>query len=61
LPTFADLGVSAPLTAQLARRGITEPFPIQAATLPDPIAGRDVCGRAPTGSGKRIAFGLALV
>jgi superfamily II DNA/RNA helicase len=61
LPTFADLGVSAPLTAQLARRGITEPFPIQAATLPDAIAGRDVCGRAPTGSGKTLAFGLALV
>jgi superfamily II DNA/RNA helicase len=59
--TFADLGVPADLTALLAQRGITEPFAIQAATLPDALAGRDVCGRAPTGSGKTLAFGLALV
>jgi superfamily II DNA/RNA helicase len=50
--TFADLGVPAALSARLARRGIAEPFPIQAATLPDALAGRDVCGRAPTGSGE---------
>ena len=61
MSTFADLGVSADLSALLARRGITEPFPIQAATLPDALAGRDVCGRAPTGSGKTLAFGLALI
>ena len=59
-PTFAELGVPAALTTRLAARGITEPFPVQAATLPDAIAGRDLCGRAPTGSGKTLAFGLAI-
>ena len=59
--TFADFGVPATCRAVLARRGIDEPFPIQAATLPDGLAGRDVCGRAPTGSGKTLAFGLAMV
>jgi superfamily II DNA/RNA helicase len=59
-PSFADLGVPAPLCATLARRGINEPFPIQAATLPDVLAGRDVAGKAPTGSGKTLAFGLAI-
>jgi superfamily II DNA/RNA helicase len=58
---FAALGVSPPLTAALARAGITDPFPIQAATLPDCLAGRDVCGKAPTGSGKTLAFGLAIL
>jgi superfamily II DNA/RNA helicase len=60
MSSFADLGVPAPLCATLARRGITEPFPIQAATLPDALAGRDVAGKAPTGSGKTLAFGLAI-
>ena len=60
-PTFADLGVPATRVRPLAARGINEPFPIQAATLPDALAGRDVCGRAPTGSGKTIAFGIPLV
>ncbi|MGH2477184.1 MAG: DEAD/DEAH box helicase, partial [Candidatus Limnocylindrales bacterium] len=59
-PTFADLGVPAPLCATLARRGMTEPFPIQAATLPDALAGRDVAGKAPSGSGKTLAFGLTI-
>jgi superfamily II DNA/RNA helicase len=59
--SFARLGVPDDLVAVLERRGITEPFPIQAATLPDAIAGLDVCGRAPTGSGKTLAFGLAAV
>jgi superfamily II DNA/RNA helicase/cold shock CspA family protein len=59
-PSFADLGVPAPLGATLARRGITEPFPIQAATLPDALSGRDVAGKAPTGSGKTLVFGLAI-
>ena len=59
-PTFRDLGVPAELADSLAARGIAEPFPIQAATLPDSLAGRDVCGRAPTGSGKTLAFGLAV-
>ncbi len=58
--SFADLGVPAPLCATLARRGINEPFPIQAATLPDVLAGRDVAGKAPTGSGKTLAFGLGI-
>ncbi|MGH8937190.1 MAG: DEAD/DEAH box helicase [Acidimicrobiia bacterium] len=58
---FAALGVSPGLTEVLRRRGITEPFPIQTLTLPDALAGRDVCGQAKTGSGKTLAFGLALV
>ncbi|HKE75945.1 MAG TPA: DEAD/DEAH box helicase [Acidimicrobiales bacterium] len=60
VPSFAELGVPAPLCATLARRGIAEPFPIQAATLPDALAGRDVAGKAPTGSGKTLAFGLTI-
>jgi superfamily II DNA/RNA helicase len=60
-PTFATLGVAADLAAVLADRGITDPFPIQAAALPDALAGRDVTGRAPTGSGKTLAFGLPIV
>jgi len=59
--SFADLGVRPELVARLNARGLTSPFPIQAATLPDALAGRDVCGRAPTGSGKTLAFGLAVV
>ena len=59
--TFRDLGVPADLTALLDERGITSPFPVQAATLPDAMAGRDVCGKAPTGSGKTLAFGIPLV
>ena len=58
--SFIDLGVPADLAAVLARKGIESPFPIQTATVPDAIAGRDVTGRAPTGSGKTIAFGLAV-
>ena len=58
--SFAELGVPAHLCATLARRGINEPFPIQAATLPDVLAGRDVAGKAPTGSGKTLAFGLGI-
>ena len=60
-PTFADLGVPAPLVKALADRGIADPFPIQAATLPDSLAGRDVLGRGKTGSGKTLAFSLPLV
>ena len=59
--TFADLGVPAPLVAALAQRGITTPTPIQAATLPDSLAGRDVLGRGRTGSGKTFAFLLPLI
>jgi len=60
-PTFADLGVPADLVALLEREGITTPFPIQEATLPDALAGRDVSGRAPTGSGKTLVFAIAVV
>ena len=58
---FADLGVPAMLVADLARQGITAPFPIQIATLPDTLAGLDVLGRGQTGSGKTLAFSLPLV
>src|SRR2546422_11056012 len=61
LPTFAALGVPAPLCAALAEQGISSPFPIQAATLPDTLAGRDVLGRGRTGSGKTLAFAIPLV
>jgi superfamily II DNA/RNA helicase len=59
--SFAGLGVPAPLVAVLASSGITTPFPIQAATLPDALAGRDILGRAQTGSGKTLGFCLPLV
>ncbi len=58
---FADLGVPANLTKVLTGLGITDPTPIQAATLPDSLAGRDVLGRGRTGSGKTYAFLLPLV
>jgi len=53
---FAELGVPQPLVRALAEAGITHPFPIQSATLPDSMAGRDVLGRGRTGSGKTYAF-----
>ena len=59
--TFADLGVPAQLVSALAATGVTSPFPIQAATLPDSLAGRDVLGRGRTGSGKTYAFVLPLL
>ncbi len=59
--TFAQLGLPKPLVNALAKRDITEPFPVQAATIPDALAGRDVSGKAPTGSGKTLAFGLPLL
>jgi len=55
---FAALGLPAALVERLARDGITTPFPIQTATIPDALAGRDVLGRGQTGSGKTFAFGL---
>ena len=58
---FAELGVAAPMVAVLKQQGITEPFPIQRATIADAIAGRDVLGRGRTGSGKTLAFGLPLL
>ncbi|MHC9291756.1 DEAD/DEAH box helicase [Mycobacterium sp. LTG2003] len=59
--TFADLGLPAEIVATLAADGIEAPFPIQAATLPDSLTGRDVLGRGRTGSGKTYAFLLPLV
>jgi superfamily II DNA/RNA helicase len=59
--TFAELGVPTDLLAVLTADQITIPTPIQAATLPDSLAGRDVLGRGRTGSGKTYAFGLPLV
>lgn len=59
--SFAALGVPLPLAEDLAASGITTPFPIQTATLPDSLAGRDVLGRGRTGSGKTLAFSLPLV
>ncbi|WP_290658469.1 DEAD/DEAH box helicase [Kocuria sp.] len=59
--SFEDLGVSEALSADLARVGITEAFPIQEKTLPDSLSGRDVLGRGRTGSGKTVAFALPLV
>lgn len=61
LTSFADLGVRAELVHALAEQGITAPFAIQALTIRDALAGRDVCGKAETGSGKTIAFGLPLL
>jgi len=58
---FAELDMPAALLATLTREGLTEPFPIQGATLPNSLAGRDVLGRGRTGSGKTLAFGLALL
>lgn len=59
--TFSDFGLPARLVAALAAAGVTKPFPIQAATLPDALAGRDVLGRGRTGSGKTYAFVLPVL
>jgi superfamily II DNA/RNA helicase len=58
--TFADLGLGGNIVRALADLGADKPFPIQAATLPDVLAGKDVLGRGRTGSGKTIAFGAPL-
>jgi superfamily II DNA/RNA helicase len=58
---FSDLGVPPALVKALEQQGIRFAFPIQSTTLPDSIAGRDVCGKAPTGAGKTLAFGLAIL
>jgi superfamily II DNA/RNA helicase len=59
--SFKDLGIAPALVEALDAQGITSPFPIQTATLPDAIKGRDVLGRGQTGSGKTLAFGLAML
>ena len=59
--SFSALGVPAPLVAALAASGVRDPFPIQSASVPDALLGRDVLGRARTGSGKTVAFAIPLV
>ncbi|WP_033254303.1 DEAD/DEAH box helicase [Kitasatospora phosalacinea] len=59
--TFSDLGLHDDVVRALAKRGVTTPFPIQAATIPDALAGKDVLGRGRTGSGKTLSFGLPLL
>lgn len=61
MSTFRNLGVTPALCEALEAEGKTAPFPIQRATLPDAIKGRDVLGRGQTGSGKTLAFGLAML
>jgi len=61
MTSFESLGVSAAVVQALAVRDITEPFKIQSLALPDALAGRDILAKAPTGSGKTIAFGLPVV
>lgn len=59
--SFNDLGVHPAIIPALTDAGITSPFPIQSATIPDAIAGRDILGRGQTGSGKTLAFGLSMI
>lgn len=59
--SFVDLGIPAVMVHALRRSGIDAPFPIQSATIPDVLAGRDVLGRGATGSGKTVAFGLPML
>ncbi|EFL16464.1 DEAD/DEAH box helicase [Streptomyces sp. C] len=56
--TFADLGLPEGVVRKLGQNGVTSPFPIQAATIPDALAGKDILGRGRTGSGKTLSFGL---
>ncbi|MFD8720366.1 DEAD/DEAH box helicase [Streptomyces sp. NPDC059629] len=56
--TFADLGLPEGVVRKLAQNGVTTPFPIQAATIPDALEGKDILGRGRTGSGKTLSFGL---
>jgi len=61
MTTFADLGLPRAIVNVLSKQGITEPFPIQKAAIPDALAGQDVLGRGPTGSGKTFTFGLPML
>ncbi|MFE0008744.1 DEAD/DEAH box helicase, partial [Streptomyces erythrochromogenes] len=56
--TFDDLGLPEGIVRKLAQNGVTTPFPIQAATIPDALSGKDILGRGRTGSGKTLSFGL---
>ncbi|MFF1328661.1 DEAD/DEAH box helicase [Streptomyces sp. NPDC058298] len=59
--TFATLGLPEGVVRKLTQNGVTSPFPIQAATIPDALAGKDILGRGRTGSGKTLSFGLPLL
>jgi superfamily II DNA/RNA helicase len=59
--TFADLGLPEEIVRKLTQNGVVTPFPIQAATIPDALAGQDILGRGRTGSGKTLAFGMPLL
>jgi len=59
--SFADLGISNPVVGALARRDITEPFPVQKMVIADALAGHDLLVQSPTGSGKTLAFGIPMV
>ncbi len=59
--TFADLGLAEAVVRKLAQNGVTTPFPIQAATIPDALQAKDILGRGRTGSGKTLSFGLPLL
>ena len=61
MTTFADLGLPRAIVNVLSKQGITEAFPIQKAAIPDALAGQDVLGRGPTGSGKTFTFGLPML
>lgn len=61
MPSFTDLGVPSDIAELLASAGVKEPFPIQAATIPDALAGKDICAKAPTGSGKTLSFVIPMV
>ncbi|MFJ1596040.1 DEAD/DEAH box helicase [Streptomyces sp. NPDC088261] len=59
--TFGDLGLPEGIVRKLGQNGVTAPFPIQEATIPDALAGKDILGRGRTGSGKTLSFGLPLL
>ncbi|MEU9190104.1 DEAD/DEAH box helicase [Streptomyces sp. NPDC048484] len=59
--TFESLGLPEGVVRKLAQNGVTSPFPIQSATIPDALAGKDILGRGRTGSGKTLSFGLPLL
>src|SRR3984957_15420069 len=59
--TFADLGVSEVVVAELAKGGVVSPFAVQKMVIPDVMNGHDVLAQSPTGSGKTLAFGVPLV
>ena len=59
--SWTDLGVDTAIVNALEEREITSPFPVQSLTIPDALAGLDVCGKAKTGSGKTLAFGIPMI